>query len=79
MRCLRRNTHNAIRIVRKSGVRSRIQKLHYEVETSPETMDFELLQPYDVADLTKQYFRQLPGGTYHSSKFAQLSLGLTWL
>ena len=60
MRCLRRNAHDCVGIFRKSGVRSRIQKLRHEVEHSPEPVNFELLQPYDVADLTKQYFRELP-------------------
>ena len=60
MRCLRRTAHDAVGIFRKSGVRTRIQKLHAEVEAAAERVDFEPLQPYDVADLIKQYFRELP-------------------
>ena len=35
MRCLRRTATDAVGIFRKSGVRSRIQKLRDQVETSP--------------------------------------------
>ncbi|KAK3599497.1 hypothetical protein CHS0354_006631 [Potamilus streckersoni] len=60
MRFLRRTEGEAVGIFRKSGVRSRIQKLRHEIEANPESVDFEQLQAYDVADLLKQYFRELP-------------------
>ncbi|XP_063414652.1 rho GTPase-activating protein 7-like isoform X2 [Mytilus trossulus] len=60
MRYLRKNAADAIGIFRKAGVRSRIQKLKNEVEANPDTIDFDDLQAYDVADLLKQYFRELP-------------------
>ncbi|XP_070197545.1 serine-rich adhesin for platelets-like isoform X2 [Littorina saxatilis] len=60
MRYLRKTSHDAIGIFRKSGVRSRIQKLRDLVESNPDSINFDELQPYDVADLLKQYFRELP-------------------
>ncbi|KAK7496603.1 hypothetical protein BaRGS_00012255 [Batillaria attramentaria] len=60
MRYLRRTSHDALGIFRKSGVRSRIQKLRDMVEACPDSISFDELQPYDVADLLKQYFRELP-------------------
>lgn len=60
MRFLRRTAEDALGIFRKSGVRSRIQKLRNEIEANPESVNFEELQAYDVADLVKQYFRELP-------------------
>ena len=60
LRCLRRNAEEAVGIFRKSGVRSRIQKLRSEMEADPDSVDFDELQSYDVADLLKQYFRDLP-------------------
>ena len=60
MRCLRHRAPDAVGIFRKSGVRSRIQRLRCDVEREPGQIDFEALQPYDVADLLKQYFRELP-------------------
>ncbi|PVD34960.1 hypothetical protein C0Q70_06241 [Pomacea canaliculata] len=60
MRYLRRTAHTAVGIFRKSGVRSRIQKLRDMVEAYPDSINFDELQPYDIADLLKQYFRELP-------------------
>ncbi|KAL4230817.1 Dynein light chain Tctex-type [Mactra antiquata] len=60
MRFLRRTGGDALGIFRKSGVRSRIQKLRNDMEADPESVDFNELQAYDVADLVKQYFRELP-------------------
>ena len=34
--------------------------LHFYVISITESVDFETLQAYDVADLLKQYFRELP-------------------
>lgn len=52
-----------IGIFRKSGVKSRIAKLKEVVEESPvdEPMSvYDIQQAYDVADMVKQYFRELP-------------------
>lgn len=50
-------------IFRKSGVKSRIAKLREVIEesTQGDTLDtYDLQQAYDVADMLKQYFRELP-------------------
>lgn len=49
-------------IFRKSGVKSRIQKLKEVIEESigDITETFDLQQAYDIADMVKQYFRELP-------------------
>ena len=60
MRHLRRTAPTAVGIFRKSGVRSRIQKLRNRIETLRNVTDFESIQEYDVADLLKQYFREMP-------------------
>ncbi|ESP02126.1 hypothetical protein LOTGIDRAFT_111575, partial [Lottia gigantea] len=60
MRYLRHTAEDAVGIFRKSGVRSRIQKLRDDLEERPDTCDFSDLQAYDVADMFKQFFRELP-------------------
>lgn len=47
-------------LFRKSGVRSRIQKLKFMNESDPENINYEEQQAYDIADMLKQYFRELP-------------------
>ena len=47
-------------IFRKSGVKSRIQNLRQMNESSPDNVCYEGQSAYDVADLLKQYFRDLP-------------------
>ncbi|ETE67487.1 StAR-related lipid transfer protein 8 [Ophiophagus hannah] len=47
-------------IFRKSGVKSRIQNLRQMSEASPDYVNYEGQSAYDVADLLKQYFRDLP-------------------
>lgn len=47
-------------IFRKSGVKSRIQNLRQMNETSPDNVCYDGQSAYDVADLLKQYFRDLP-------------------
>lgn len=47
-------------IFRKSGVKSRIQNLRQMNEMSPDNVCYEGQSAYDVADLLKQYFRDLP-------------------
>lgn len=47
-------------LFRKSGVKSRIQALRQMCETSPENVNYEDQSAYDVADMVKQFFRDLP-------------------
>lgn len=47
-------------IFRKSGVKSRIQALRRLNEASPDHLNYEGQSAYDVADMLKQYFRDLP-------------------
>lgn len=51
-----------IGLFRKSGVKSRILKLKEVIEESHgDVMEtYDLQQAYDVADMLKQYFRELP-------------------
>jgi hypothetical protein len=60
LRWLRVNSLEQVGLFRKSGVRSRIQKLKLMTEMQGETVNFEGQQAYDVADMVKQYFRELP-------------------
>ncbi|GFX04022.1 rho GTPase-activating protein 7 [Trichonephila clavipes] len=57
---LRKTALDSTGLFRKSGVRSRIQKLKSLNETFSEKMSYEEQQAYDVADMLKQYFRELP-------------------
>lgn len=47
-------------LFRKSGVKSRIQALRQMNEKSPENLSYEDQSAYDVADMVKQFFRDLP-------------------
>ncbi|XP_069677385.1 rho GTPase-activating protein 7 isoform X3 [Periplaneta americana] len=60
LRWLRINSLDQVGIFRKSGVRSRIQKLKLMTESQGESISFDGQQAYDVADMVKQYFRELP-------------------
>nr|XP_033328509.1 rho GTPase-activating protein 7 isoform X2 [Megalopta genalis] len=60
LRWLRANALDQVGIFRKSGVRSRIQKLKMLTETLGDNINFDGQQAFDVADLVKQYFRELP-------------------
>ncbi|XP_015119035.1 uncharacterized protein LOC107042491 [Diachasma alloeum] len=60
LRWLRANALDQIGIFRKSGVRSRIQKLKAMTEIQGDNINFDGQQAFDVADLVKQYFRELP-------------------
>ncbi|XP_041341061.1 stAR-related lipid transfer protein 8 isoform X2 [Pyrgilauda ruficollis] len=60
MRYLRSQCLDQVGIFRKSGVKSRIQALRHMNETSPDNVDYSGQSAYDVADLLKQYFRDLP-------------------
>ncbi|XP_048069605.1 stAR-related lipid transfer protein 8 isoform X1 [Ursus arctos] len=60
MRYLRSQCLDQVGIFRKSGVKSRIQNLRQLNESSPDNVSYEGQSAYDVADLLKQYFRDLP-------------------
>ena len=59
---LRQTALDQVGLFRKSGVRSRISRLKEECELCrpDQTVDLSQQQPYDVADMVKQYFRELP-------------------
>ncbi|XP_054851987.1 stAR-related lipid transfer protein 8 isoform X2 [Eublepharis macularius] len=60
LRYIRSQCLGQVGIFRKSGVKSRIQALRLLNEVSPENVDYVGQSAYDVADLLKQYFRDLP-------------------
>uniref|UniRef100_A0A8C6WGX0 StAR-related lipid transfer protein 13 n=1 Tax=Neogobius melanostomus TaxID=47308 RepID=A0A8C6WGX0_9GOBI len=47
-------------LFRKSGVKSRIHALRQQCEVSPDSVSYEDQSAYDVADMIKQFFRDLP-------------------
>lgn len=47
-------------LFRKSGVKSRIQALRQMNESTEDYVNYEGQSAYDVADMLKQYFRDLP-------------------
>lgn len=47
-------------LFRKPGLKSRIQYLRETVESDPEGFSYEGQSAFDVADMVKQYFRDLP-------------------
>lgn len=59
LRWLQMNAFDHVGIFRKPGVKSRIQALRNRVETNV-SLDYSDQQSYDVADMVKQYFRELP-------------------
>ncbi|XP_019380029.1 PREDICTED: stAR-related lipid transfer protein 13 isoform X3 [Gavialis gangeticus] len=60
LRYLRSNCLDQVGLFRKSGVKSRIQALRQMNESSPENVRYEDQSAYDVADMVKQFFRDLP-------------------
>ncbi|KAM4699430.1 stAR-related lipid transfer protein 13 isoform 2-T2 [Discoglossus pictus] len=60
LRFLRSNCLDQVGLFRKSGVKSRIQALRQMNENSPENVNYEEQCAYDVADMMKQFFRDLP-------------------
>ncbi|KAF4788051.1 StAR-related lipid transfer protein 13 [Turdus rufiventris] len=60
LRYLRSNCLDQVGLFRKSGVKSRIQALRQMNESSPENVNYEDQSAYDVADMVKQFFRDLP-------------------
>lgn len=59
-RWLEENALDHVGLFRKPGVKSRIQRLKQLAELDPDNLKFENHQAYDVADMVKQYFRELP-------------------
>ncbi|KAJ3623347.1 hypothetical protein MTP99_019578 [Tenebrio molitor] len=57
---LQQNASDHVGLFRKSGVKSRIQLLRNMVDTTSEILNYNDQQSYDVADMIKQYFRELP-------------------
>ncbi|XP_060680028.1 rho GTPase-activating protein 7 isoform X1 [Hemiscyllium ocellatum] len=60
MRFLRKQCLDQVGLFRKSGVKSRIQALRQMNETCTDSVNYEGQSAYDVADMLKQYFRDLP-------------------
>ncbi|XP_038631574.1 stAR-related lipid transfer protein 8 isoform X2 [Scyliorhinus canicula] len=60
MRYLRSQCMGQVGIFRKSGVKSRIQVLRQMNENNPDNVDYHGQSAFDVADMIKQYFRDLP-------------------
>ncbi|PKU36975.1 rho gtpase-activating protein 7-like [Limosa lapponica baueri] len=57
---LRSHFLDQVGLFRKSGVKSRILSLREMNETSPNNVCYEGQSAFDVADMVKQYFRDLP-------------------
>ncbi|XP_067306503.1 stAR-related lipid transfer protein 13 isoform X2 [Pseudorasbora parva] len=60
LRYLRSQCLDQVGLFRKSGVKSRIQALRQMNECSPDDVNYEDQSAYDVADMVKQFFRDLP-------------------
>ncbi|CAF95535.1 unnamed protein product [Tetraodon nigroviridis] len=75
MRYLRSQCLDQVGLFRKSGVKSRIQTLRQMNEAcgADGTVNYEGQSAYDVADMVKQYFRDLPEPLF-SSKLSETFL-----
>ncbi|XP_077396980.1 stAR-related lipid transfer protein 13 isoform X3 [Festucalex cinctus] len=60
LRYLRSQCLDQVGLFRKSGVKSRIQALRQLNESSPGNVSYDDQSAYDVADMVKQFFRDLP-------------------
>ncbi|XP_054442518.1 stAR-related lipid transfer protein 13 isoform X2 [Pteronotus mesoamericanus] len=60
LRYLRSNCLDQVGLFRKSGVKSRIHALRQMNESFPDNVNYEDQSAYDVADMVKQFFRDLP-------------------
>uniref|UniRef100_A0A8D0L558 Rho GTPase-activating protein 7-like n=1 Tax=Sphenodon punctatus TaxID=8508 RepID=A0A8D0L558_SPHPU len=60
MEYLRNHFLDQVGLFRKSGVKSRILSLREMNENDPDNVTYEGQSAFDVADLVKQYFRDLP-------------------
>jgi len=47
-------------LFRKSGIKPQIQRLKQLAEADPDDFKFENHEAYDVADMVKKYFHELP-------------------
>lgn len=54
-------------LFRRSGVKTRIQSLREQLESAPGQLWFRGQSAFDVADLVKQYFRDLPEPVFTST------------
>nr|XP_020470853.1 rho GTPase-activating protein 7-like [Monopterus albus] len=57
---LRTECLDQVGLFRKSGVKSRIQYLRELVESNPDGVSYDGQSAFDIADMVKQYFRDLP-------------------
>ncbi|XP_034406844.1 rho GTPase-activating protein 7 isoform X2 [Cyclopterus lumpus] len=57
---LRAECLDQVGLFRKSGAKSRIQYLRELVESDPDGVSYDGQSAFDVADMVKQYFRDLP-------------------
>ncbi|XP_051903964.1 rho GTPase-activating protein 7 isoform X2 [Hippocampus zosterae] len=57
---LRTQCLDQVGLFRKSGLKSRIQYLREMLESDPDAVFYDGQSAFDVADLVKQYFRDLP-------------------
>uniref|UniRef100_A0A3P9M7W8 StAR-related lipid transfer protein 13 n=1 Tax=Oryzias latipes TaxID=8090 RepID=A0A3P9M7W8_ORYLA len=60
LRYLRSRCLDQVGLFRKSGVKSRIQALRQMNESAADNVNYEDQSAYDVADMVKQFFRDLP-------------------
>ncbi|TRY87586.1 hypothetical protein DNTS_005977, partial [Danionella cerebrum] len=60
LRFLRSQCLDQVGLFRKSGVKSRILTVRQMIENSPDDVNYEDQSAYDVADMVKQFFRDLP-------------------
>ncbi|XP_069366287.1 rho GTPase-activating protein 7 isoform X2 [Paralichthys olivaceus] len=63
---LRSKCLDQVGLFRKSGVKSRIQFLRELVESNPDGVSYDGQSAFDVADMVKQYFRDLPEPIFSS-------------
>ncbi|XP_067903570.1 stAR-related lipid transfer protein 8 isoform X2 [Heterodontus francisci] len=73
MRYLRSQCMGQVGIFRKSGVKSRIQALRQMNENNPDNVNYHDQSAFDVADMLKQYFRDLPEPIF-TSKLTEIFL-----
>ncbi|KAK3554855.1 hypothetical protein QTP86_000961 [Hemibagrus guttatus] len=66
MEYLKSECLDQVGLFRKSGVKSRIQYLRDMIEADPDGFSFEDQSAFDVADMIKQYFRDLPEPIFSS-------------
>ncbi|XP_062513642.1 stAR-related lipid transfer protein 13-like isoform X3 [Corticium candelabrum] len=60
MRYLRRTAITSVGLFRKAGLRAKIHQLRAINEDNPDNVHYADFSPYEVADMLKQYFRELP-------------------